>query len=241
MQPVEGIVAMSRPRFRALTTKLALGATLALAACAGAGPPHGPEYDPSNTPDAHSGCPGEANAAKKAREDALGAEGSEAREGAAAAVFAQAECERRLFDALVIEGVSPEDFKGSIGAAKAQFYTAQNLYLEVVAFNLPEWAVAGYARAGDLMAAYAGKLRKSDPGPGVGEGTDRAVWLSEIEEVAKPVDRDALDLYGKALDVVMMGPSNFGDEPRIAPFVKSACRAISTGAPAKLDGYPPCR
>ncbi len=213
-----------------------------LGACASmAGPPHGPEYDPANTPEARTGCPSEAKAAKQAREDAIGAEDSAPREKAAAAVFAQAECERRLFDPLHIDGVSPEDFKQSIAATKAQFYSAQNLYLEVVAFNIPQWTVAGYSRAGDLYAAYANKLRKSDPGPGVSEGTGRATWLAEIEQIARPVDRDALDYYGKSLDVVMMGPPNFADDPTIAPYVKSACHAMAAGAPSRLDGYPPCR
>jgi hypothetical protein len=213
-----------------------------LAGCASmSGPPHGPDYDPSNTPEAKSGCPNEAKAAKQAREEALGAEDSGPREKAAEAIFAQAECERKLFDALHIEGVSPDDFKQSVSAAKTQFYSAQNLYLEVAAFNLPQWAVAAYSRAGDLYAAYANKLRKSDPGPGVREGSERATWLAEVEQIARPVDHDALEYYGKSLDVVMMGPPNFADDPGVAPYVKSACRAIAAGAPAKLDGYPPCR
>ena len=213
-----------------------------LGACASmSGPPRGPSYEPLNTPEARSGCPKEAEAAKQAREDAIGADDSGPREKAAQAVFAQAECERRLFDALHIDGVSPEDFKQSVAEAKAQFYTAQNLYLEVVAFNIPGWTVAGYSRTGDLYAAYAGKLRKSDPGPGVGEGTGRATWLAEVEPIARPVDHDALDYYGKSLDVVMMGPPNFADDPAVAPFVKSACKAIAAGAPSRLDGYPPCR
>lgn len=231
---MEGIVAVR--------AKLLTVVALALGACAAvSGPPRGPEYEPSNTPEAKTSCPAEAKAAKQAREDAIGAEDSGPREKAAQAVFAQAECEHRLFDALHIDGVSPEDFKQSINEAKTQFYSAQNLYLEVVAFNIPGYTVGGYSRLGDLYAAYANKLRKSDPGPGVGEGTGRATWLAEIEPIAAPVDRDSLDYYGKSLDVVMMGPPNFADDPTIAPFVKSACKAISTHAPSKLDGYPPCR
>jgi hypothetical protein len=214
---------------------------LGLAACASVGPPHGPEYDPVNAPEAKSGCPAEAKAAKQAREDAIGADDTSTREKAAEAVFAQAECERKLFDALQIEGVSPEDFKISVGAAKTQFYTAQNLYLEVVAFNIPHWTVAGYSRTGDLYSTYATKLRKSDPGPGVAEGTGRATWLAEVDQIARPVDHDALEYYGKALDVVLMGPPTFADEPAVRPYVKSACTAIATGAPARLDGYPSCR
>jgi len=221
---------------------LATFAACMLGACAAAsGPPRGPEYDPANTPEARSGCPAEAKAAKQAREDAIGAEESGPREKAAAAVFAQAECERRLFDALHIDGMSPEDFKMSVGEAKTQFYSAQNLYLEVVAFNIPTATVAGYSRLGDLYGAYANKLRKSDPGPGVGEGTGRATWLAEVEPIARPVDRDALDYYGKSLDVVMMGPPNFADDAAVAPYVKAACAAIRVGEPSKLDGYPPCR
>ena len=233
---MERVLAVSaRVRGAVLVTSLFLGA------CAAAGPPRGPEYQPANTPEAASKCPKEAAAAKQAREDAIGAEDSGPRTHAAEAIFAQAECERRLFDALHIDGVSPEDFKMSVADAKTQFYSAQNLYLEVVAFNIPAWTVSGYSRLGDLYAAYAGKLRKSDPGPGVGEGTGRATWLAEIEPIAAPVDRDALDYYGKSLDVVMMGPPNFADDPAVAPFVKAACKAIREHAPSKLDGYPPCR
>ncbi len=227
---------------RAIVVKTFLaGFLLTGAACGAAGPPRGPAYDPANSPEARTGCPNEAKAAKQAREDALGDDESPSRSAAAAAVFAHAECERRLFDALLIEGVSPEDFKQNVNAAKAQFYTAQNLYLEVVAFNIPQFTVAGYARAGDLYGAYASKLRKSDPGPGIADGTGRAVWLAEIEQVAAPVDRDAVEMYGKALDVVLMGPPAFADEPAVAPHVKAACRGIAAAAPSRLDGYPSCR
>jgi hypothetical protein len=75
----------------------------------------------------------------------------------------------------------------------------------------------------------------------VSEGGGRAAWLAEVESVVAPVERDAADMYGKALDVVMMGPSAFADEPDVAPMVRAACSGLRDLSPARLDGYPPCR
>jgi hypothetical protein len=216
--------------------KLAVGAVLAAVAvalaalaaggCAAAkGPPRGPKYEPANTPEAESRCPSLAEASKKAREAALGEESRELRAAAARAVFEQAECERKVFDTIVIGGATPEDFKLSVGEAKAQFYTALNLYTEAAGYDIAEWAVAGYARAGDLHAAYADKLRKSDPGPGV-EGGDRALWLAEVEQIAAPVDQEAAQYWSKALDVVELGPPQFKSDPLVAPYVQSSCAGL---------------
>jgi hypothetical protein len=211
------------------------------AGCGTAGPPRGPAYDPMNPPEAQSQCPDKAKEAKTARENALGADEPGARRDAAKAIFEHAECERVVFDSLKIEGVSPDDFKASVARTKTQFYTVQNLYLEVVNYELPELSVAAYARAGDLYEAYAGKLRTSDPGPEVGDGAGRASWLAEIEQIALPVENDAVDLWGKALDVVMIGPPQFAEEQGVAPFVKAACNGLQKHAADRLDGYPNCR
>jgi hypothetical protein len=212
-----------------------------LAGCGAAGPPRGPDYDPQNPAEAPSSCPDKAKEAKTARENALGAEDTVTRKGAAQAIFDLAECERVAFDAVAIEGVSPDDFKDSVNRAKTQFYSVQNLYLEVVNYDLPELAVAGYARAGDLYQAYADKLRKSDPGPGVSDGAGRASWLAEVDQIAAPVESDAVEMWGKSLDVVMIGPPQFADEPAVVPYIRAACAGLRRHAPGRLDGYPQCR
>jgi hypothetical protein len=198
---------------------------LVLAACPGAGPPHGPSYTPENTPEAKSACPKEAAAAKKAREAALGEAARPTRVAAAKAIFAQAECERKQFDALELGGVSPDEFKINVDAAKAQFFSAQNLYVEAASYDLPEWAVAGYSRAGDLYAAYAAKLRGADAGPGV-EGGDRALWQAEVDRIAEPVDQQAVEYWTKALDVVSLGPPQFALDDAVKPYVVSACTGL---------------
>jgi hypothetical protein len=203
-------------------------AGLAIACGAAAGPPRGPAYEPANTPEAESRCPDPARAAKAAREAALGEDDRTVRAAAAQAVFALGECERKVFDVVVVGGASPEDFRLSIALAKAQFHTVLNLYMEAVGYDIAEWAVAGYARAGDLHAAYAAKLRQANPGPDVAGG-ERALWLAEVDQVAAPIDDEAAGYWQKALDVVELGPPAFRNEPAVAPFVASACAGLRRG------------
>ena len=80
---------------------LALALAALAVGCGGgqAGPPRGPHHDPVNSPEAKSKCPDEWKAAKKAREELLGAMDNEGRRAAAAqTVLAQARCEHAFFD-----------------------------------------------------------------------------------------------------------------------------------------------
>jgi hypothetical protein len=205
---------------------------LALAACAAAGPPRGPSYTPTNSPEAPSACPAEAAAAKAAREAALGTDDQQAlaektsseRLAATRAVFAQAECERAVFERLPLDSSDPDEFKRQITRAREQFYTAKNLFDEVVAASIPEWSVAAYTRLGDLHAGYVAKLRRADPGPLV--AADRLAWSEEIESVVAPVEREAAKAYDKALGVVDMGPERFAGDAQVAPYVTAACQAL---------------
>jgi hypothetical protein len=196
---------------------------LVLAGCgAVAGPPRGEAYTPTNAAEAATQCPKEAAAAKEAREAALGTDA--AQDSAARAVLAQADCERKAFDRLVLDSPDPEAFKQEIAGARTQFYNVKTLLDEVVSSGIPDLVAGAHVRLGDLHAAYADKLRRSDPGPAVAQ--DRQQWLEEVETVAAPVERAAAKEYDAALEVMELGPPSFVADAGLGAAATHACHEL---------------
>lgn len=219
---------------------LGLAVAALIAACAGQKLPPPPPYTPDTTPEPITACPREQDAAKAAREALLGAESPERRSDAAYAAFAHGECERRQFDATTLEGGDVELFKASIRAVKAQFYTAFNLYQEAVSYDVPTWAVGGRVRIGELYAAYAAKLRASDPGPGIDDPGQQQTWASQVEQLARPYDSEAAGSYAAALELADRQDEAFRAEAAVARWLRTACDGLAREDRSWASKYVSC-
>jgi hypothetical protein len=205
------------------------------AACAKPMPPAGPKYTPNPTPEPVTKCPDEYKAAKAAREALVGETAPELREAAAKASFAHGECERKQFDELSLDADSDDEFREGVASLKAQAYTTQNLYQESANYDVPLYAVGGYTRMGDLYAAYAKKLRNTQPGA-ASDPQLRAMWFQDLDEIASKVDSDGAAFWEKALDIAEMGPEAFLAEQQVASWTAAACtglHAVDPGLAAK--------
>lgn len=198
----------------------------AVAACGGQRLPPPPPYTPESTPEPETACPRERDAAKAARERALGAADATVKAAAAEAVFAHAACEHRQFESMQIESVDVDLFKASIRDLKGQLFTVKNLYDEVTSYNLPHWSVGAYTRLGNLYAGYAAKLRASEPGPGIDDPGQRSTWRQEVDALARPVDLDAAAFYGRALEIADLGPDAFRAEAPMSDWIRAACAGL---------------
>jgi hypothetical protein len=197
-----------------------------VAGCAGSQtqlPPPEP-YAANPTPEAATHCPTEAKAAKTAREAAIGADELPVGDAAATAVFRLAQCERAWFDRHVELG-GPQD-QAAIRAARDQVQNVRQLYAEAAAYKSPRVLIGSLARTGDLLLAYARKLRGL-AGPGAA--------AADVEDVVGLVEREAIEAYRKALDAVEAWP-NVASDSDVRGFVRSAC----TGAGKDAVRHPPC-
>ncbi len=190
---------------------------LALAACGAANqkPEPAPPYDPANAPEAETRCPDERAASKAAREQALGEERMGPAEAAAAAVFAEAECERGLFDAISLLHAKDQS---DLMDLRDHFQSAKNLYAEVVNYQAPRWVVAGHVRTGDLYLAFRDKVREMTP-----DGESPAPDLAVMEEQLKV---DATKAYRFALDAADSWPNLIREDDQVAGWVASTCDAM---------------
>jgi hypothetical protein len=200
-----------------IPTLAALAAAAAAAACGAASqrPEPAPHYDPVNAPEADTRCPEERKAADAARELALGEERMGPAEAAAEAVFAEAECERTLFDGISLaQAHDQSDLKDAVD----HFQGAKNLYAEVVNYQAPRWVVAGHIRTGDLFMAFRDKVREMTP-----EGENPPPDLAVMEEQLKV---DATKAYRFALDAVDSWPNLRKEDDQIADWVAATCDAM---------------
>lgn len=198
-----------------MTPILPAAALAALLAACGGGqqkPEPAPPYDPSNAPEADTRCPDERKAADAAREAVLGEERMGLAEEAATAVFAEAECERRLFDDISL--IHARD-QSDLMDLRDHFQSAKNLYAEVVNYQVPRWVVAGHVRTGDLFMAFRDKVRDMTP-----DGESTPPDLAAMDEQLKV---DAAKAYRLALDAADSWPNLRAEDAEIAEWLAATC------------------
>jgi hypothetical protein len=175
-------------------------------------PEPAPHYDPANAPEADTRCPEQRKAADAAREAALGEEQMGLAEQAAAAVFAEAECERELFDGISIAHARDQS---DLMDLRDHFQSAKNLYTEMVNYQVPRWVVGGHVRTGDLYMAFRDKVREMTP-----DGETPAPDLAVMEEQLKV---DATKAYRFALDAADSWPNLIKEDDQISDWVAATC------------------
>jgi hypothetical protein len=203
------------------------------AACAAKGTPRGPEYTPTASPEAESPCPDEWQAAKQAREDALGAEGQAevaARAQVAAAVLAQGECELRGFQRQPVRADTEEAMLGELRELRDRFRSAKNLFDEVLNYEVMRLSVGALARLGDLHAAYAAKLRAAPPPVDARDPGSRSEFRQELRELAEALDGEAAVAYAAALRA--RGAVDL--DPGVGEWTAAACAGLERLDPRRF-------
>jgi hypothetical protein len=192
-----------------------------------------PAYTPANSPEPATICRAESDAAKAAREGAIGEESADLGEVAARSVFALAECERRAFDALPL---SQADAADEIEALRGQYQTARNLYGEVRNYHRPRWLVASRVRDGDLALAFRAKIERTAP---PSRPAERAAWPTDRADLLVFLDGEALKAYREALEAAETFPT-VKDDAEIVVLLASACAGATRIDPATPGRYRAC-
>jgi hypothetical protein len=218
--------------------RLLVTAVLGLLACGGGNqPPHGPHYDPVNSPEAQSPCPTEWKAAKQARDAAL-AGGAEARPAAAAAVLAQADCEAARVVARRMEVTRGDLLVAEMREVRKAYDSARNLYNEVVGYGDPRLVVAGWSGAAALALGFAAVLEHVPPPVDSGGAVERAEIIGEMRELEQSFQGDAALAAARALEQAARLPPS-GDAA-LAGWVARACKVLAATDPQSVAGYPAC-
>lgn len=218
-------------------------AALALVAlaigCGGSptGPPRGPHHDPVNSPEAESKCRAEWTAAKKSREELLGArEDEERRARAARAVLAQARCEHALFDRWQIDAGSQQIMAAELRGVRKQYLTARTLYEEAAAYHAPRVEVGAHALAAELHLGFARKLDRLPVPVDLHDPAARTGFRRDMRELMSTFEVEAALSASRALDAA--GDAGGGE---VDGWVRSSCSILATLDPAGQAGYPGCR
>jgi hypothetical protein len=213
-----------------------VGAILLLG-CGGSGAlPAPPSHTPADSPEPATACPTERAAGKEAREAVLEDESPAHREAVAAAVFAQAECERRQLDAARLEGATQTALIEAIRAARLQYQNARNLYGEVGNYEVLRWTIGARSRGGDLELGFGDMLRAVRPPSELTEPSERAGFLAELGDLAQIFDANAVALHSAALETAALVPTLSDDDAQVARWIAASCRAFSRfGVPRGRD------
>ncbi len=217
---------------------------LALAAlavgCGGgqAGPPRGPHHDPVNSPEAKSKCPDEWKAAKKAREELLGAMEDEGRRAAAAqTVLAQARCEHAFFDKWTIDAGSQQIMAAELRAARVQYLTAHTLYQEAAGYHARPSEIGAHALDAELHLAFVRKLDRLPVPVDLHDPAGRTSFKDDMRALMSTFEIEAALAASRALDAA--GGEVGGGE--VAGWLRSSCQILATLDPDSRAGYPICR
>ncbi|HEU5058069.1 MAG TPA: hypothetical protein VFU21_16170 [Kofleriaceae bacterium] len=215
-------------------------ALAALAVGCGGGqtaPPRGPHHDPVNSPEAKSKCPDEWKAAKKAREELLGAMDDERRRAAAAeAVLAQARCEHALFDRWTIDAGSQRIMAAELRAARVQYLSARTLYQEAAGYHVKPSEIGAHALDAELQMAFVRKLDRLPPPVDLHDPAARAGFKGDMRALMSTFEVEAALAASRALDAA--GGEEGGE---VATWVRSACEILAVLDPESQAGYPICR
>jgi hypothetical protein len=208
-----------------------------VAACGGSGAlPAPPAYTPTASPEPNTACPAERAAGKQARERVLEHESPETREAVASAVFAQAECERRHFDARPPAGATEASLIESIRQVRLHYQDARNLYQEVGNYEALRWTVGARSRGGDLELGFADMLRAVRPPADMTDPGERAGFLTELGDLAQAFDANAVMMHSSALEAAALVPTLGDDDAQVRRWIAASCAAlVRFGVPAGRD------
>lgn len=216
-----------------------------LAACGGPSqPPHGPHYDPVNSPEAASPCPDAWKAAKEAREKLLGAGGAELqvlRGRAAAAVLSQAECEAAAFGRRRVEAGSQVAMAAELRAARRAYDGAANLYREVQGYGDARLRVGAYARLARLHIAMA-RLVGDVPAPvDVHTALGRAEVRRQMSQLMAGFQADAAVAATRALEAAaVLPPDAVARDRELGGWVRGACEELGVLDPDTARAMAAC-
>lgn len=178
-----------------------------LQACGGSSrPPEPPPYTPVNSPEAESPCPSEWQAAKSAREAMVGETDPGARTAAAAAVYAQAECERDKLNAVAPPRGAQAAVVGEIRLQRIAMQNAGNLYEEVARYHSPGFAEA-LGRIGELKLAFARFLTSTPAPTDLDDPVERVEFMNQLKLLSESFVREAAQTFEAALEVAAEDPA----------------------------------
>ena len=217
-----------------------------LTACGGAEPPpHGPHYDPVNSPEAASPCPDAWRAAKNAREKLLGASGAELqalRGRAAAAVLSQAECEAAAFGRWRIEAGSQVEMAAELRGARRAYDGAANLYREVKGYGDARLRVGADAELARLHIAMA-RLVGDVPAPvDVHTALGRAEVRRQMSQLMVGFQAEAAVAATRALEAAaVLDRSAVASDRELGGWVHRSCEELAVLDPDTAAGIAACR
>jgi len=146
-------------------------------------PERGPAYQPVATPETVSVCPEQWHAAKDAREAMLGLDSVQAKEHAAAAVLAQAECERRAIESGHFVGGTHAAVLAEVSALGDAHRNAQNLYDEVGHYGVARFEIAAPLGRGQLHLNMATRLSRIQMPTDMPDAGEQAAFRAEISSL----------------------------------------------------------
>lgn len=212
-------------------------AALAVGCGGQATPPHGPHHDPVNSPEAKSKCPDEWKAAKKARDELIGAMDDERlRRAAAEAVLAQARCEHAQFERWTIDAGSQAIMAQELRAARIQYLTAKTLYQEAAGYHVKPTEIGAHALAAQLELAFVRKLDHLPAPVDLHDPAARAGFKDEMRSLMSSFEVEAALAATRALDAA--GGESGGE---VGAWLRSSCEVLAALDPEGGAAYPVCR
>ena len=202
-------------------------------------PEPAPAYDPVNAAEAPTECPSERKAAQSAREDLLEKGGNDAREAAAMAVLAQADCEAQVFESATVSSGSMERITDDLRRVREQMGTARTLYEEVLNYQSTSPSVGAYAGLGQLHQAFARKLRGLSTPTDVDAQGGAMSFTAEVDGLAASLDQTAYEAYMRALEALSALPER-GDAPPLSDWKHEACTGLGQMAGPGRASHPLC-
>lgn len=128
---------------------------------------------------------------------------AEVRDLAAEARYLEGEMIFQRFKAIALD-VKPKTVQRTLDKKTALLDQAQTVYIDVVDFGDPQWAVAALYRIGSIYDEFAESLRTAPVPPGLSEA-DAAMYREALENTVIEVEERAVELYGmgyqKALEL----------------------------------------
>jgi hypothetical protein len=203
-------------------------AALSAAACASASPPAGPKHVPTDSAESETACPDQRAKAQKARENLLGEDlageqGIALNRAAAAAVFGHAECEAGAFAKLPSPNGSHDQILAGLRAMRGQMQDANNLFQEVLRYDLGAFAIRSTLAQAELKLAFASIVSKVKP-PADLDIQSRSAFESELADATRLLRLEASGILETAL-------GDIGTDPGASELKRKACELwAATGA-----------
>lgn len=121
------------------------------------------------------------------------------REAVAQARFEQAEALFRAFERIKITSPNPKKLKKQLAAKGKALLDAKNAFYDVINYKQAEWAIAAYARTGEIFQGFAKALVDSPPPKNLPERL-KQTYKEQLETEALKVDKTAREAYIKCLE-----------------------------------------